>query len=138
MDTGALRAAVDSLIARSRYLGDPYDWGFAITGAAADEDGRHGRLEIVTPGERLPLTQALLRDTEGRLLVWSGVWEVNLFVPLECERAARDTPLPFVDFRLSTKSRSGTHITMGQLPWAIARDWPWAVLTIGRIEGWPP
>lgn len=138
MDTGALRAAIESLIARAQYSGHSFDWGFALTGAAIDETREHGHLEIVTPGERMPLTRDLLRRTDNRLLVWSGVWEMQLYVPVECERAAGSTPLPAVDFRLRTTSEVGAHIMMGQFPWFIARDWPWAILAAGRIEGWPP
>lgn len=137
MDSGALRAAVQSLTARSAYYGQPYDSGFAITGAARDDDGRYGQLEIVTPGERMPLTSALVERTYGRSLLWAGVWEVSLFVPTECERGGADTPLPAVDYKLETSSRVGSHVIWGQLPWHIAREYPWAVLTVGPIQGWP-
>lgn len=137
MGDGVLRDALNDLLRRSAEAGEMLSWGFVITGRPYETGEGYGLLEVVTPAEKVALTPSLVHRTTDRLLLWSGVARVEMYVPDCADGAGPDVALPAIDLRITLEQRGKRVTGIMQLPWDLACDYPVAVLTAGHLKGWP-
>jgi hypothetical protein len=138
-----MRAGLFDRLERSTHTGLPAAWGFVLTGGSMINGSREtGWLYIVTPTDAVPLTQGMVRATEGRGLYLLGCARAVLTIPAMCDaRWYHDSePIPAIEIEADVRSTwpraGGGRLESTVHDWQAARS-PLAILTDGYIPGWP-
>jgi hypothetical protein len=126
-------------LGRTRYVGR-MGWGFVLFGEPTCAVG-YGHLYIVTPAQvAVPLTQTMVKATQGRGLFLFGSTKTTLTVSPICQGMGPEEPLPTVDVLCAigcaqpVRGGSRFEATVGTRQ---AHRTPLHLLTREPIPGWP-
>lgn len=112
-------------------------WGAAIAGTEHYGDSGYGHLRVVTATGTAPLTRRMVEAAARREIMVHGAMPTRLYVPDAVCDVPSSAVLPMVDLAITIPTQHGVSELHLQLPWELAVEYPLAILTTDRLEGWP-